>query len=313
VNSSASTDKIIICNNGDNGVVLTNGNDYVEGNSGDDVLSDEDGGNDVFVPGIGNDEIVSRTGSDYFIFSSNGGNDRLLDQDYESDLVAFDASVETSSICFAYDGTDLTIGYDSNATIQVVDYFTFRSVGIQLADGLGLEHSVLSNLVVQMEAYCDANSIDFSDLDAVRADSGLASIVSDSWQVDGAPMPYRAWAVMKGVSHEVQGYAVDPAGDGIGNLLKYAVGLEPLASCSASNLYTYASDSADQSFKMTYQQSKRSLANLVAEWTPSLTNDWVSSGLEMEMLDESITNVIWEASLPLGLTGFMRLRAELNE
>ncbi|MDF7806631.1 C39 family peptidase [Pontiellaceae bacterium B12219] len=304
---------IIIGNRGDNVVVLTNGNDYVEGNSGDDLLADESGGNDVFVPGVGNDEIVSKVGADYFIFSVDGGDDRIFDKDTESDWVAFDASVDSASIFFAYDGADLTIGYDSNATIQVVDYAGFRSVGIRRADGFGIGHSALSNLVEQMEAYCIANSVDFTDLDAVRADSGLAALISGSWQVETSPIPYRAWAVLQGISHEEQDYAVSPAGDGIGNLLKYAAGLDPLVSYSLTNLYTYASDSSEQRFKMTYQQSKRSLANFVAEWTPSLTNAWTSSGVELELLDESLTDAIWEASLPLGQVGFMRLRAELNE
>jgi hypothetical protein len=312
-NGSAGGSFTIIGNSGDNVIWTTNGNDYVAGGAGNDVFHDETGGNDVFLPGAGDDVVHSFSGKDSFVFSDGDGNDEINDTDAEVDELVFDASVDKASMVLAMDGTDLLVVHGSNGVVRVNGYSDGHGFAMRMADGTALDQSGLSNLVAQMEAYCVANGVDFSDPGAVLGDASLAAMMQAGWQQDTNAIGYRVWAAMNGLPHQAQGVAFAPAGDGMGNLLKYAAGLPPLETCASSNLYTYATDAGSQRFKMYYVRSKRANAIFVPEWASSLANGWQTGNLDVALVGETSTTETWEASAPLGQAGFMRLRAVLQE
>lgn len=311
--STAGYNPAVIGNSGDNLIWTTHGNDYVEGGPGNDSLRDEAGGEDVFLPGAGTDVVSSFSGSDSFVFSAGDGRDEINDTDAEFDELVFDVSVERASIVFALAGSDLLVRYGSNSLVCVKDYSAEYGFSVRLADGGSLNPSGLSNLVAQMEAYCIGNSVDFTDPAAVEAEGNLVAMVAGSWQTDTNVIGYQVWAAMHGVGHELNGYAQSPAGDGVPNLIKYAAGLLPFDPVVSSDLFTFFNDSVSGHFKISYQRSKQANSSLVAEWSGSLTNEWQSAGIQMERIDESATHELWEASAPSGQSGFMRLRAVLNE
>jgi len=306
-------DSILIGNRGDNIFWAENGNDYIEGCCGNDELHDHEGGNDIFVPGEGDDQVFSFAGLDTFVISLNGGSDRITDFDSSVDWVALDVSVNIGTVAFAYDGTNLFLGHGSNSTVEIEQYSGHNAFGVSTAGGYALDRVALSNLVAQMGGYCASNGVDFSSIVAVRSDSNLTAMVAASWQVDTNPVVYRAWAAIQGLPHTAQGLEDSPSGDGIGNLLKYAAGLPPMESATFDQLYTFSPDIAGQRFTTFYNQSKRAHASIVPEWTDSLTNAWQTAGIDKTLATETISNEMWEASVPLGQSGFMRLRAELEE
>ncbi|WP_168442392.1 C39 family peptidase [Pontiella desulfatans] len=313
VEGSVGGSPAIIGNSGDNVIWTTDGNDYAEGGKGNDVFHDETGGNDVFLPGEGNDVVHSFSGADSFVFSEGGGIDEVIDTDADLDELVFDASVDKAGMVLGLDGSDLWVAYGSNDRVRVSGYDNGYGFSIRMADGTALEPSALSNLVAQMEAYCGTNGIDFSDPAAVQADSNLVAMIQGGWRQDTNAINYQAWIAMHAVGHASSGYAQAPAGDGVGNLLKYAAGFSPFVPVAASNLFTFAGDSSTGRFKMVYAQSRRANASLVPEWSASLTNGWQAGGIQTIILNETSTNELREASVPLGQTGFMRLRAVLEE
>jgi len=216
-------------------------------------------------------------------------------------------------MALAMDGPDLLVVYGSNGLIRVNGFGNDHCFAIRMADDTALDPSGLSNLVFQLEAYCITNSIDFSNPEVVQADSNLVAMVDGSWQSDTNVIGYWVWAAMQGIGHELNGYAQSPAGDGVGNLLKYATGLSPSDPVELSDLYTFSNDSASGNFKMFFSRSKRANVSMVPEWAASLSSNWQSAGIQTVLLNESPTNELWEASLPLGQSGFMRLRAVLTE
>ena len=313
VNGALAVGKVIIGNSGDNVIWTANGNDYVEGGEGNDEFHDEAGGNDVFLPGAGDDVAYSVFGADSYVFSAGTGNDEINDTDAEIDDLVFDPSVDKAGLVLGLASADLLVSCGSNGLVRVNGYMGDHGFRIRMADGTSIDQAGLSNLVAQMEAYCNTNSIDFSDIDAVKADPALVAMVQGAWQPDTNTIGYTAWAAMHGVGNEANGLAHAPAGDGIGNLLKYAAGLPPSQPVAASNLYTFASSSAAGTFTMFYSQSKRANATLVPEWSAAVAGGWQTNGIQKTLLGESPTNELWEATLPLGQSGFMRLRADLNE
>lgn len=303
-------DQVIIGNHGDNQIITTNGNDYAEGGAGNDDFIDVAAGDDVFVPGAGNDQAMWKNGRDSLVLSIGGGNDVVSDEDAEEDELVFDSTIDKASIFLTLNNTDLTVHYGSNSNVRIVDYSLAHDFSLRTFDACVLDAAGLSNLVSAMDVYCTANAVDFSNPEAVSADAGLAALMASGWQSDTNALRYRVWTAMHRLEHEVGGFSEAAADDGVANLLKYAAGFSPLDS---ADLFSYSTDSENNRFKMQYQKSKRADAELVAEWSGALSNDWSTVGIETSLLSETPSNELWEASLPAGQTGFMRLRATLTE
>ena len=119
---------------------------------------------------------------------------------------------------------------------------------------------------------------------------------------------FSGWAEQ--ITHSAERGAEDcPAGDGIPNLLKYAVGLDPQIAYTATELFTFAATS-DGRFTVVYRKAK-SAADVALEpvWIASLEGEEWDPVTQVEKLEEDDSVVIWQATLPDGTSGFFRLKA----
>jgi hypothetical protein len=103
-----------------------------------------------------------------------------------------------------------------------------------------------------------------------------------------------------------------PADDNIPNLIKYACGLSATTAYSSSDLMTMSLDPLTGLFYIEYLESKLN-QDVILEpvWCPTLDQPWSSDNITMDLLEETTEHKLWRASIPLGESGFMRLRAYL--
>jgi hypothetical protein len=136
------------------------------------------------------------------------------------------------------------------------------------------------------------------------------------WKMNGYPQllcmlsPYERNLIDCGVPKNEQGYTDCPSGDGIQNLLKYAIGLNPMEACSSADLMEPMSDVNE--FAILYRKSKRAVdVELFPTWSVSLiVTNWETSGFEFEKLSETASNETWKATLPMtNECGYIRLKA----
>lgn len=66
--------------------------DYLDGGEGDDtILGDQ--GDDTLIGGLGTDTLTGGTGADRFVFSADGGKDKIMDfSTVDGDRIVFDAA-----------------------------------------------------------------------------------------------------------------------------------------------------------------------------------------------------------------------------
>ena len=132
--------------------------------------------------------------------------------------------------------------------------------------------------------------------------------------VDSSEDKYHLWVFDAGASTGEREQADSPAGDNIPNLLKYAIGLDPLTHCSTADLMLPDLEQSERKFTVTYQRSKDAKGvSLYPTWSASLiSSGWRSDGFEVRKLSETTTTELWEASLPLdeNSSAFIRLNAE---
>jgi M6 family metalloprotease-like protein len=144
----------------------------------------------------------------------------------------------------------------------------------------------------------------------------------DTWYMVGYPDlqyfnenkdPYRTWLIDLDVPENKQGYLDDPADDGIQNLLKYAIGLDPMQSCSGEDVLAPLDDNQTNTFAVTYKKAKGiEYVLLFPIWTDSLIiTNWGTNGFEYTMISETASNETWKATLPMtNDRGYIRLKAK---
>ncbi len=105
-----------------------------------------------------------------------------------------------------------------------------------------------------------------------------------------------------------------PADDNIPNLLKYACGLSATTAYNTQDMMTMSLDPLTSLFSIEYMESKLN-QNVILQpiWSATLDQPWSTDNITMELLDESADHKLWRASIPLGASGFMRLRATVFE
>jgi len=145
--------------------------------------------------------------------------------------------------------------------------------------------------------------------DGVSSDSQPVSITvtgSDSAST------FAGWA--EGILNSAQRSVSDcPAGDGIPNLLKYAIGLDPSTPNSTSDLFVYAPNS-NGNFTVTFRKTKTATdVVLVPIWTASLSHPNWKTITQCEQIGSDGTTEIWQATLPENTYGFVRLQAHMND
>ena len=100
-----------------------------------------------------------------------------------------------------------------------------------------------------------------------------------------------------------------PADDGIPNLLKYACGLTAMELCNTADLMAIA-DESGAVFSILYYKSKSANdVTLDPIWAETLAGPWSAVGLTIELVGEDAERELRKASIPLGDSGFIRLRA----
>lgn len=111
-----------------------------------------------------------------------------------------------------------------------------------------------------------------------------------------------------------------PAGDGIPNLLKYALGLNPEQVCSQNDVYTYklaTNAMGEQCLQMTYQLSTKT-ENIQAgpvKTASLLSPNWVTNGIVNTAISTIEAYELWESTLSTASTNaaYMRLKVKVIE
>lgn len=148
---------------------------------------------------------------------------------------------------------------------------------------------------------------------SIHVTDGTASdVVAVSVVVTGfdSAQSFTEWASQT-VDPAQRGETNCPAGDGIANLLKYAIGLDPETAYSTSDLLTYSLDTIGN-FTITFRRVKAATnVKLEAIWTPRLVNpDWkVVVVPQLEKIGETDFSETWRATLSDERSGFVRLKA----
>jgi hypothetical protein len=144
-----------------------------------------------------------------------------------------------------------------------------------------------------------------------------------TWVMDGYPVlrvfytepkTYQDWLDNLGVPSYEQGYTDCPAGDGIQNLLKYAIGLNPMDFCSAQDVMEPVADEAN-GVSVIYNKAKGTVGvELFPAWTDCLLPaDWNTDGFELSLRAETSSNETWKATHSVtGECGYIRLRAQMD-
>ncbi len=145
----------------------------------------------------------------------------------------------------------------------------------------------------------------------------------NTWVMDGYPNLkesytsqelYELWGKNYNVPTNELGYGDCPSNDGIQNLLKYAIGLNPMQSCSVADVMEPLVETND--FSIIYNKSKGAVdVELFPSWTDSLiTTNWSANGFEFERLSATSSTETWKATLPMtNDCGYIRLNAKTSD
>ena len=123
----------------------------------------------------------------------------------------------------------------------------------------------------------------------------VGSSIKITWTPDSPTLAWRDfWFGEDAADPEIAGDLADPDGDGIPNLVEYALGSDPTAGNGSSSTL----ETADGHFRMTYELSITATDILVQpEWSSDLV-EWDSTGLHIEIIAESPTHKTFRASIP---------------
>jgi len=145
----------------------------------------------------------------------------------------------------------------------------------------------------------------------------------DTWKMYGYPVlqlfytasnTYPDWLSASSIPANEQGYTNAPAGDGIQNLLKYAIGLNPMDSCSAADVMDPSSDDTN-GVSIIYNKAKGSEGvELFPMWSDCLLpSNWNPNGFEFSIISQTASNSTWKATHSVtGECGYIRLKAQEN-
>jgi len=189
-----------------------------------------------------------------------------------------------------------TATYSDSSTVDVsssalwTEYSAFSSIG---SNGL-----LRAGNVTQLEAVTVA-----------AAYEGLVATKNITIVFSLAPVPYEDWTVLEAIPADRRAHSDTPADDGIPNLLKYACGLPAMLPCSSGELLDIAENSGTGIFTIRYFISKNALGvTLEPIRTEAVAGPWLATGITDQLISEAGEREQWQASIPVGACGFMRLR-----
>lgn len=121
---------------------------------------------------------------------------------------------------------------------------------------------------------------------------------------------FDAWLVQQGIPQHERGALNCPVGDGVPNLVKYALGLPGMEPTKAEDLFAWHYD-VGEGLALVFRKSKSAVDALIyPEWSSDL-RVWGSENVVMTKLGEDETHEEWKASVQRAGSCFLRLRAEL--
>jgi hypothetical protein len=173
------------------------------------------------------------------------------------------------------------------------------------AAGVAQAGSVYENTAasVQGSASGVSGTLNLTVLDSIPDNFG-------SYAGDGLP---DGWQVQTmGLSGNKGGPALDPDGDGLSNLMEYALGLDPVLQSTLPA--TTVLNSGNMEF--TYTRSKTAITGgtqFQVQWSDTLeATSWSGSGVSEQILSDDGTHQQVKATLPAGSGGrrFVRLRVQ---
>lgn len=164
------------------------GTDTINASGNDDYIHAGSGATTITASGSGA-EIWNGAGSDTYIENTGTGtqtiNESTTKTSGASDTVQIGSSIADDIVALFMSGSTLEIGYVGNSTDQINvtnQTTTADQIGkIQLADGNYLDTADINNIIQEMSTYATDNSVSFSSLSDVKADSGLMNIIANSW------------------------------------------------------------------------------------------------------------------------------------
>jgi len=152
-----------------------------------------DYGAPIVIGGAGNDTITSNNngvdGGNFAVyrFDLNDGQDVIDDIDYASDwdddTIEFGSSVDKNTVAIYQDSDDLVIGYGTSDKITVLgNFLTQRTMErLELSTGEYLTDADVNQVIQDMTAYADANSINLTSVEDVKNNQELMNIIANSW------------------------------------------------------------------------------------------------------------------------------------
>lgn len=149
---------------------------------------------------------------------------------------------------------------------------------------------------------------------------------TNTWYMDGYPAlldNYRAydidfdeWAETYSLSGENANPLADPANDGIPNMVKYAMGLNPTCDYENTILVEQMVNYTDQppTLSITYNKAKNTEAQIIPERVDSLIgSEWTASGVVMQQVADQPTYETWMATLPMtNKVGYLNLEIRVE-
>ena len=178
LNGGNGTD-IIYGGTGDDSINGGNGNDIIYGGAGDDSINGGNG-NDTIYGGAGNDTLNGGNGDDTFIFGSGDGND-IITYSNGSDTVQFNTTVDKLNIAIYKQGSDIIIDYGETAGQDIVTIKSNYAETITLSDGSYITNAEINQIIQNMAAYAANNSIEFTNINSVKNNEDLMTLVANSW------------------------------------------------------------------------------------------------------------------------------------
>ena len=202
---------------------------------------------------------------------------------------------------------DLIVGESVNSTLRVISSTT---ITIEVASGLS------GNLVLPQSAAITGLTIDQNYFFRAFAtnSAGTAYGIIRNFRTEETT-PFMAWQLVHFGANAnnllIAGPDADPSGDGMSNLLKYALNLDPNAN-SKAGLPTLGTGSGV--ITLTYNQSLEATdAIYTVEWSDNLEN-WYTSGITEQTVSTGAEVREILASLPTGSdpVKFLRLKVTLS-
>jgi hypothetical protein len=224
-----------------------------------------------------------------FIGGLCGYNDGLIAECYSATFV------ETDSFAYYVSGF---CGRDSASGVVTACFWDVENSGMVASAG------ATGKTTAEMEAQSTfvAMNWDFANIWYMEVYPALRCFNS--------PGTYSYWLMNNpGIPAALRAVSDIPVSDGVPNLIKYACGLPAMDACTTADLMSIERGSSN-TFSVLYYKSKTA-GDVILQpvWAETLYGPWSALDIATELVGEDAQREQWKASIPVGNSGFIRLRA----